>query len=298
MIKNSNMFKGAMLFTAALVVALQVHAADSAMTLSTSSVGAESQAKLSVEPIAASSRSEALKTYSAFYSVPKKDMSFFELGGYRQGETVKSNGYNENYVYEKQTQNLTNQVFYFNHSRGLTDDVALDFSFDYFMRDASAQSRTTGVNQVSLGARSTFEFLSMNWIYGAHVIYIPNGEVRDSNIKSAAQAEIGFEDNVDIAKWGLQIVPTTRQAMLNKEQMYLQGFFEVPVINALNLGIQGGADMLHLANNEQENYAQFYGQYMIDKVSSVKLFMRERSASLGSNSVTDTEAGLGVTKVF
>ena len=88
------------------------------------------------------------------------------------------------------------------------------------------------------------------------------------------------------------------QRLKNKEQMYLQGFFEVPVINALNLGIQGGADMLHLANNEQENYAQFYGQYMIDKVSSVKLFMRERSASLGSNSVTDTEAGLGVTKVF
>lgn len=292
MIKNSNMFKGALLFTASLLVTLQIKAADSAMALPAYSAGTESHAKISaVEPIAASSRFEALKTDSAFYSVPKKDMSFFELGGYRQGEIVKTNGYSEK-------QNLTNQVFYFNHSRGLTDEAALDFSFDYFMRDASAQTRTTGINQVSLGARSTFEFLSMNWIYGAHVIYIPNGEARDSKIKAAVQAEIGFEENVDIAKWGLQIVPTTRQAMLNKEQMYLQGFFEVPVINALNLGIQGGADMMHLANDEQENYAQFYGQYMIDKVSSVKLFMRERSASLGSSSVTDTEAGLGVSKVF
>ncbi len=291
MIKNLNMLRSfvcASVLLVSLQRSLQAYAADSVMSMPATTANTESHAKLSNEPIAASSRSEALKTDSAFYSVPKKDMSYFELGGYRQGETTK----------EMQTQNLTNQVFYFNHSRGLTEDIALDFAFDYVMRDASAQTRTTGVNQVSLGARSTFEFLSMNWIYGAHAIYIPNGEARDSRIKSAVQGEIGFEENVDIAKWGLQLVPTTRQAMLNKEQMYLQGFFEVPVINSLNLGIQGGADMLHLANNEQENYAQFYGQYMIDKVSSAKVFMRERTANLNSTSVTDTEAGLAVSKVF
>lgn len=299
MFKNSNMLKSVV--CAGLLVSLQwslqAQAVDSVMTLP-ATTNSESHAKLSNEPIVAGSRTEALKTEASFYSVPKKDMSYFELGGYRQGETVKSSGYDQYYNLEKQTQNLTNQVFYFNHSRGLTEDIALDFSFDYVMRDASAQTRTTGVNQVSLGARSTFEFLSMNWVYGAHAIYIPNGEVRDSNVKAAVQAEIGFEENVDIAKWGLQLAPTTRQALLNKEQMYLQGFFEVPVVSSVNLGIQGGADMLHLANNEQENYAQFYGQYMIDKVSSAKVFMRERTANLKSTSVTDTEAGLAVSKVF
>lgn len=244
--------------------------------------------------IAANSRAEALKTESTFYSVPRAEMSFFEIGGYRQSETTRFAGYEA-----EDGKTYNNQMFYFNHSRGLTDDIAIDFSFDYLMRDSSAQYRTTGVEQVAVGLRSTFDFMDMKWVYGAHAAYIPNGEIANKSTKAVVDGEIGFEETVDIAKWGVQLTPTSRRGLLSGQQMYLNGFFEVPIVNAAILGLQAGADTLHLSkDSEQENYAQFYGQYLFDKVSSAKMFIREKNATMAGRSVTDAEVGLGFSRVF
>ncbi len=81
----------------------------------------------------AKNRTEALSTESIHYSLPHKDMTHMELGAYNQRQNFRNS-----FVDGKE--NLNNQVFYFQHSRGIAENIAMDFNLDYFLRDEKPQS--------------------------------------------------------------------------------------------------------------------------------------------------------------
>jgi len=260
------------------------------VALAQSSVSSLSAGSITRDAVAAGSRSEALKTESSFYSVPRQDMTYFEVGAYNQ---------RQNYSVNQEDTKTNDQAFFFQHSRGLTEDLALDFGFNYFMHDQNSRNNSTGINRISLGGKSTFEGIwGLSWVYGAHVAYLPQGENSTSDSKAIILGQIGFEERVDIARWGLQFAPTTEDGIFSKDQFTFEGFFEIPVVRSFDLGIQGGADLAHLTDQEQENYAQFYGQYGFDKVSAAKVFLRQRSAKSFEQTASLTEAGLSISKVF
>ncbi len=241
--------------------------------------------------LSAKSKNEALSTESIHYSLPRLDMTYMELGAYNQRQNFKSS------PVEDKT-NLNNQVFYFKHSRGLMENLALDFNLDYFLRDEKATALSSGVNELSLGLRSRFEAMEMKWIYGAHLIYLPDGEKMDSTSKLAANATIGFEEAVDIARWGVEAEVSTKDSAFFRDQFNLIGFFEMPFVKQLNMGVSAGMDITKLSANEQNNFVKVYGQYVIDPVSSAQASLRQNNEKSSDLSITETEIGLAMTRVF
>lgn len=240
--------------------------------------------------IAASNRSQALITDSIYYSLPHEDMTFIELGAFSQRQSTKT-------FTSSDKSKFSNQVFFFKHSRGLSEDIALDFNLDYFIRDENS-ARATGVNEALLGARSHFEGLGMNWIYGAHLIYLPDGEALDNSSKLAIAAKIGFEEAVDIARWGIETELSTKDSAFFQNSFNLLGFFEIPFVKTFNMGVSAGADLTKLTASQQNNFAKVYGQYNIDAVSGAQLSLRQVNQKDGDSTLTETEAGLALTRVF
>jgi hypothetical protein len=215
-------------------------AATETMSLGSSSVSA-SQVHDSMN-LAAKNKAEALQTDSMYYSLPRAEMTFIEIGALTQRQNVKGR------------ENLNNQAFFFKHSRGLSDQVALDFGINYFMLDSSS-ARSSGVNETNIGLRSNFQAANIAWVYGANLAYIPNGEFQDTSSRVALTANIGFEEAVDIARWGMQFEGTSKDSLYSQSQAHLIGFFEVPFVQKLNVGVSAGIDATRLNDSEQNNFA-------------------------------------------
>ena len=274
--------KSAVLFLLALIPSLVLAATDSVSSTSMSTPAAS-------EGISASSRAQALQTQSIYYSLPRAEMTYLELGTYTQAQTFRSDA--------ADTSRLRNQAFFFNHSRGLSDEVALDFGLDYFLRDNDSNYGTTGINQASLGARSHFDAMDVNWVYGANVGYLPENEMLTNN-KLVLSGKIGFEERVDIAKWGMESEYSTKDSAYFHDQLNLVGFFEIPFAPQFNVGIAGGLDVAHMSNSDQNNFARAYGQYAFEKVSAVQASLKQSNQKSGSDSLTETEIGLSLNRVF
>lgn len=241
----------------------------------------------------ANSRNQALITDSIYYSLPEEDMTFIELGAFNQRQKAKLN---RRAVDERDASN--NQAFYFKHSRGLYQDLALDFNLDYFMQDENAFGRSTGVNEAMLGLRSHFQYFGMNWIYGGGLTYIPDGEYRDNSSKLAVAAKIGFEEAVDIARWGFEVEGSTKDTAFFQNQLNLMGFFEMPFVKDINMGVNAGADITKVSANQQSNFARVYGQYNIDAVSAAQVNIKQLNQKNGDLSLSESELGLALTRVF
>lgn len=239
----------------------------------------------------AKNRVEALSTESIHYSLPHKDMTYMELGAYNQRQNFKNS-------FASDKENLNNQVFYFQHSRGLAENIAMDFNLDYFLRDEKATELSSGVNELSLGLRSHFEGFAMKWVYGAHLIYLPDGENLDRSSKLAAAAKIGFEEHVDIARWGAEVEASSKDTAFFQNQLNLIGFFEMPFVKQLNMGVSAALDVTKLSDSEQHNYVKVYGQYVIDPVSAAQLSLKQINEKSSNLAITDTEIGLAMTRVF
>ena len=274
--------KSAVLFLLAMVSSAAMAASDSVSSTSMSNASAS-------EAISASSRSQALQTESIYYSLPRAEMTYLELGTYTQAQTFRAPNVENTH--------LANQAFFFNHSRGLTDELALDFGMDYFLRDNASNYGTTGINKASLGARSHFDAMNVSWIYGAAIGYLPENELLTNN-KFVASGKIGFEERVDIAKWGMETELTTQDSAYFHDQLNLIGFFEIPFARQFNVGVAGGADLEHLSNSDQNNFARAYGQYAIEKVSAVQATLKQSNQKSGNQSLTQTEIGLSLNRVF
>jgi hypothetical protein len=259
-------------------------------TLSLNSVSASASQIHDTMNIAAKNKAEALQTESMFYSLPRAEMTFIELGAYTQKQNVKMQT-------EYRNRNLNNQAFFFKHSRGLNDYVALDFAISYFMLDGSAD-RSSGVNETTLGLRSSFEALDLNWVYGGNLGYIPNGEYQDGTSRVALTANIGFEEAVDIARWGVQMEGTSKDSYYSQNQMHLIGFFEIPFVQKLNMGVSAGVDLTRLNGSDQNNFASVYGQYAVEAVSAVQLSLKQINQKSGNSETTDAEVGLSLNRVF
>ncbi len=240
--------------------------------------------------VTASSRSEALITESQYYSLPHKDMTYFDLGTYNQRQKYDSDISKNN--------RLSNQVFYFNHARGLSQNVALDFNLDYSVRDENSVQGSTGVNSMILGLRSHFNAMGMQWIYGANMGYLPQGELRASDSKAVVTARIGFEETVDIARWGAELVGSSQNTAFFDDQLNLQAFFEMPFVRRFDVGVSAGADINHLSSSAYNNFARVYGDASLDSVSSARLSLRQNNQMKESASLSEAEVGLALTRVF
>lgn len=238
------------------------------------------------ENLAASNRSQALVTDSMYYSLPHEDMTFLKLGAFNQRENRRD-----------LDSKMNNQVFFFNHSRGLTENLALDFNLNYFVRDERS-SRSTGIEEAAIGARSHFEAAGMNWIYGGNLMYLPEGESLDSSSKVALAARIGFEEAVDIARWGIEAEATTKDSAFFKQSLNLIGFFEIPFVKSFNMGVSAGTDFTKMTSSQQNNFARVYGQYNIDNVSAAQLNLKQTNEKNSDASLTDSEVGIALTRVF
>ena len=242
--------------------------------------------------IAATNRSQALITDSMHYALPHEDMTYMELGAYNQRQkarltdaTADSNAAN-------------NQAFYFKHSRGLYENLALDFNLDYFMQEENAFGRSTGVNEGLLGLRSNFEAAGLTWVYGGNLTYIPDGEYGDADSKVAVAAKIGFEEAVDIARWGFETEASTKDSAFFQNQLNLIGFFEMPFIKNLNMGVTAGADITKISASQQNNFAKVYGQFNLDAVSGAQVSFKQTNQKNESASLSESEIGAALNRVF
>lgn len=247
---------------------------------------------VSTGALEASSKSEALQTQSIYYSLPRKDMTYLELGAFNQGQDFRTEATG--------TDRLNNQAFFFNHSRGLTEELALDFNVNYFLRDNNTNYGSTGIGQASLGGRSHFDAMELNWVYGAYLTYLPDGQYLNDGDKFAVTGKIGFEETVDIAKWGLEAQLSTQNTQLFDQTAMFIGFFEIPFVNKVNVGISGGADLARAGNlnTDHNNFARAYAQYAFDKVSAVQANLKQVNQKEDGNSLSETEVGLALNRVF
>lgn len=235
--------------------------------------------------ITANSRNEALIATSDFNALPREDMTYLEIGGYGQRADFGSSVQNNN-------------VFYFEHSRGITDSFALDFNLDYTAKDSSATTGSTGISRSALGGRSNFASLGMNWIYGANLVYVPETRLRGSGRELAIAGQFGFEENVDIATWGLQIDVSSENTNYSTSQSNFTGFFEMPFVANFNMGLSGGIDLASIDAETQRNHAKIYGKYSVDRVSAVQVFAKQQNEKINSNDSTSNEMGLALSRVF
>ncbi len=138
----------------------------------------------------------------------------------------------------------------------------------------------------------------MKWIYGAHLIYLPEGENRDRSSKLAVAAKIGFEEHVDIARWGAEAEASSKDTAFFQNQLNLIGFFEMPFVKQLNMGVSAALDVTKLSESEQHNHVKVYGQYVIDPVSAAQMSLKQINEKSSGLAITETEIGLAMTKVF
>lgn len=245
--------------------------------------------------ISAASRAQALHTDSVYFSMPREDMTFTEFGAFTQKQK-----FNTAIADSESTRNnsANNQAFYFKHSRGLTENVALDFNLDYYMKDETAFRNSSGVNEALIGLRSYFEAMDVTWVYGGAFTYLPDGESQDNASKLAVMAKFGFEESVDIARWGAEIAASTKDNVYFQNSFNLIGFFEMPFVKSFDVGVTAGADITRISASEQANFVKAYGQYNIDAVSAAQLRLQQNNVKKDSFSMTESEAGLSLTRVF
>ncbi len=248
----------------------------------------------SIADLSAQSREQALATESLHYSLPRENMSYFEMGGYSQRSNARLT---PNQGSEAKA-SLTSQGLYFNHSRGIFETFALDFSLNYAWPEPSAADQYSGINSFGLGARSLFEGLGLTWVYGASATYLPNGELLESNSKTALSAQIGFEERVDIARWGMQTQVSSQNTLFAREQFNLIGFFEIPFVTRLKMGASAGADLRSLGGSDQSNFARIYGRFSLDKVSDAQIALSQTNDQNENIRRSDAEISLAMTRVF
>jgi hypothetical protein len=140
--------------------------------------------------------------------------------------------------------------------------------------------------------------MGMNWVYGGNLTYLPDGEFLDKSSKVTAAAKIGFEEAVDIARWGLQFEASTKDSFYFQNQTNLVAFFELPFVKNFNVGVTAGADLTKVSANEQNNFAAAYGQWSIDSVSAAQLNVKQTNQKKYDNSLTESEVGLALNRVF
>lgn len=243
--------------------------------------------------ISAISKAQALHTESVYFSMPREDMTFTEFGAFTQKQKFNTATTNQ-----AAGNTANNQAFYFKHSRGLMENIALDFNLDYFMKDETAFRNSSGVNEAMVGLRSYFDAMDVKWIYGGALTYLPDGEALDDGSKLAVSAKIGFEEAVDIARWGAELAVSTKDHVFFQNSFNLIGFFEMPFVKSFDLGVTAGADITRISASEQANFVKAYGQYNIDAVSAAQIRLQQNNTKKDNLSMTESEAGLSLTRVF
>lgn len=269
------------------------HASQDSMSLPAITTTSASTTE-TVRDIAARSREQALLTESVYYSLPRENMSSFEMGGYSLRTNERRNG---NFIFPDES-SQRGQGLYFKHSRGVLEKVALDFDLNYAWPDQSASNQYSGINHLSLGGRSLFQGLGLNWVYGGALTYLPNGEINDRDSKTTVSAKIGFEERVDIARWGLETQVSSQNTLFADEQLNLVGFFEIPFITTLKMGASAGADVRSLGTDKQSNFARIYGRYSMDKVSDAQLAVQQTNQQSNILKQSDAEVSLSMSRVF
>lgn len=245
--------------------------------------------------ISATSKAQALHTDSVYFSMPREDMTYTEFGAFTQKQKFNTDIKNSE---ANRSNSADNKAFYFEHSRGLMENLAVDFNLDYFMKDEAAFRNSSGVNKAMIGLRSYFEAMDVKWIYGGALTYLPDGESNDNSSKLAVSAKIGFEEAVDIARWGAEIAASTQDNVYFQNSLNLVGFFEMPFVKSVDFGVTAGADITRISASEQANFVKAYGQYNIDAVSAAQIHLQQNNTKKDSLSMTESEAGLALTRVF
>lgn len=243
----------------------------------------ETSTSLDAEPVR---RADALSTDSIYYSLPQANRSMIEIGGYSQDR--KSSG---------TSAEMKSNVFNFKQTKGLSNNVAVNFGLDYFLVDESSSTYSSGISEITLGARSSFLSSGLKWIYGMNVSYIGNDDASDgTNVIIGGAAKIGFEKNSSNSRWGLETEATTKNNTYTSNRINLVGFFEFPFFRQITIGTAAGLDMTSFNLDKQNSFGKIYSQYELDSSAAVQLMVKQSVESRRSQS--ETQAGLALNKVF
>lgn len=232
-------------------------------------------------------KSDALSTQSIYFSLPKDFGSITQVGGYNKNQSLKGG------------EDFQSQIFYFSHSYGVSEELALDLSLDYLLADKDSNA-SSGIDVAAATARSSFKALGVNWVYGGSLLFLSN-ESQDSSASSEAglAAKIGFEETSGVARWGVETEVTSKDSTYYDNQWNLIGFFEMPFFKELTLGANAGIDFIGFDGAPKNSFGKLFAEYALDASSAAQLSLKQiAEESDGFASLSETQVGVGLNKVF